>query len=63
MIHGYGGSYMHYCNMLKALMQEFHQVYAIDLPGMGFSSKENINIKTPKHAIDFFINTIEEWRK
>ena len=35
----------------------FH-VYAIDLPGMGFSSKSDINISDRENTLNFFMGTI-----
>ena len=57
LIHGYGGSNVHYSRMYKELIKMFH-VYSIDLPGMGFSSKGDINISDRDNTLNFFMGTI-----
>lgn len=41
LLHGYGGSNLHYSRMYKELIKKF-KVFSIDLPGMGLSSKADI---------------------
>ena len=43
--------------MYKKLLSAFH-IISIDLPGMGLSSKENINISNKEQAMDFLSGTI-----
>lgn len=38
-------------------MKDF-RVYSIDLPGMGYSSKEDIVLDTYEETLDFFMGTI-----
>ncbi|KAM3141159.1 hypothetical protein pb186bvf_006764 [Paramecium bursaria] len=57
LLHGYGGSNVHYSRMYKELIKMFH-VYSIDLPGMGFSSKGDINISDRDNTLNFFMGTI-----
>lgn len=40
LLHGYGGSNLHFSKLYKRLIENF-RVFSIDLPGMGFSSKES----------------------
>jgi len=40
LLHGYVGSHAHFCRMYNKLTQHF-QVFSIDVPCMGFSSKES----------------------
>jgi len=48
--------------MIKELSQTFH-IYALDLPGMGLSSRPDFNYETTEEAINFFVESIEHWRK
>lgn len=36
-------------------------IYSIDLPGMGYSSKENIKITNYEDTLAFFMQTIKLW--
>lgn len=58
MFHGYGSSYIQYCKIFNDLAKEY-RIYAIDLPGMGFSSKEGIKLSTYENSLDFFMSTLE----
>ena len=62
MIHGYGGSGMVFYKMFKRLSEKFH-VYCIDLLGMGRSSRNEFNCETFKECEQYFVNSIEKWRK
>jgi pimeloyl-ACP methyl ester carboxylesterase len=35
----------------------------LDLLGMGGSSRPDFNLETPQECVDFFLNSIEEWRE
>ncbi len=35
----------------------------LDLLGTGGSSRPNFNLETPEECVDFFLNSIEEWRQ
>lgn len=61
-VHGYGGSSITFYKMIKRLARKF-QVFCIDLLGMGLSSRPEFNCKTTEEAVNFFVNSIEEWRK
>jgi pimeloyl-ACP methyl ester carboxylesterase len=60
-LHGYGGTFAHYSKIFNQLSQKFY-IVAIDLPGMGSSSKEHINISNYEETRSFFTGTIEAWR-
>ena len=61
-IHGYGGSSVTFYRMIKDLSQKF-QVFCIDLLGMGLSSRPKFEVYDTKECINFFVDSIEEWRK
>ena len=61
-VHGYGGSSITFYKMIKRLSIKF-QVFCIDLLGMGLSSRPEFNCQTTEEAVNFFVNSIEEWRK
>ena len=48
--------------MIKPLSEKY-EVYVIDLPGMGLSSKTIWNMNESKEVINYFTECIEEWRK
>ncbi|CAD8086389.1 unnamed protein product [Paramecium sonneborni] len=60
MLHGYGGSNVHYCRIYEQLIRKF-RIYSIDLPGMGYSSKSDILMESYKDAIEFFMGTISKF--
>ena len=62
LIHGYGGSGVTFFRMIEELSQEF-TVYCIDLLGMGLSSRPNFTAQNTEETNDFFVESIEEWRK
>jgi len=51
-----------YYKMLKKL-SETYQVYAIDLIGMGLSSRPNFICTTTEETVALFTGTIEKWRE
>jgi len=60
-VHGYNSSCVHYIKMLKKFYKEFN-LFAIDLIGMGFSSRPQPDFKDSKDYINFFIDSIEAFR-
>jgi abhydrolase domain-containing protein 5 len=61
MVHGFMASSLHYIKMLKHFNEDFN-VYAIDIIGMGFSSRPQINFQDSKNLINFFVDFIEAFR-
>ncbi|KAL4456224.1 hypothetical protein ABPG74_014185 [Tetrahymena malaccensis] len=61
LVHGFAASSLSYYKMLMPLSQKY-EVYAIDLPGMGLSSKPEWNFQGPEPVINFFVESIEQWR-
>jgi pimeloyl-ACP methyl ester carboxylesterase len=61
LLHGYGGTHAHYCKMYKKMVEQFY-ILAIDLPGMGYSSKDNIKITNFEDSLEYFLLTIDAWR-
>ncbi|CAD8126657.1 unnamed protein product [Paramecium sonneborni] len=59
LLHGYGGSNLHYSKIYGEIIKKF-KVYSIDLPGMGYSSKQDIKIDFFEEAMEFFIGTISK---
>lgn len=57
MFHGYGGSHATYARTYKELIQNF-RIFSIDLPGMAFSSKKDINLTNFDDTLDFFAETL-----
>lgn len=62
MIHGYAGSALMYYPLFKYLHGKFH-VIAIDLIGMGCSSRPEFLANSTREAGLFFIESIEQWRQ
>jgi proline-specific peptidase len=62
LIHGYGGSNIFYFKMLKNLSEHF-RVISFDLLGMGLSSRPYFNCDSTEETIEFFIESIENWRQ
>jgi len=62
MIHGYGSGSGLFYKMLKQLSEKFH-IYMLDLLGMAGSSRPDFNSVAPKECVDFFTDSIEEWRR
>ncbi len=61
-IHGYGGTLVTFYKMIKDLSLKF-QVFCLDLLGMGMSSRPKFEVFSTKECINFFVDSIEEWRK
>jgi cardiolipin-specific phospholipase len=47
---------------MKELSNHFN-VYSIDLPGQALSSRPPFECQTPEEIVDFFTNSIEQWRQ
>jgi pimeloyl-ACP methyl ester carboxylesterase len=62
MIHGLGGSYAAQFKLYQALSEKFH-IFALDLPGMGTSYRYKWIFKDTKSIMNFYNESIEEWRK
>lgn len=62
LLHGYGGSSITFCRLLKDLSKEY-KVLCPDFIGMGQSSRPKIEFETPDGTIDFFVESLESWRK
>ena len=61
LIHGYGSGAVFYYKMIAELRHKFH-VYAIDLNGMGSSSRRPITNFDFNNVVNFFIDALELWR-
>lgn len=61
-MHGYFGVAASYYKMIKALSYKSN-VYSIDLPGRGLSSRPRFKLQNPKEIIDYYIDSLESWRK
>ena len=62
MLHGFAGSALLYYPLFEYLSTRYH-VLALDLLGMGCSSRPEFLANTTREACLFFIESIEEWRK
>lgn len=62
LIHGFGGSGMIFFRLFKRLKEDYH-VFAIDLLGMGCSSRPKFLARTKEEAEWFYIQSLEKWRK
>ncbi|CAI2369950.1 unnamed protein product [Moneuplotes crassus] len=62
LIHGFGGSALIFFKLFKRLSENYH-VYAIDLLGMGRSSRPKFLARTKTEAEDYYICSIEMWRE
>jgi pimeloyl-ACP methyl ester carboxylesterase len=61
-IHGYQGTGVLFYKVFNDFIAHFN-VYCIDMIGMGLSSRPQVEFPTPHEYIDFFINSIELWRR
>ena len=61
LVHGFGGSGVLYYKVMKDLAKNFY-VIAIDLLGMGTSSRVKYTCKNGDEADEFFMEVIEKWR-
>jgi len=61
LIHGYGGSGALLYRLFPYLIKEFH-IFAIDLIGMGSSSRPPFDCKNGDEADNYMIGYLEKWR-
>lgn len=58
LLHGFGGTGMTFVRIFEKL-RPYAQVHALDLYGMGYSSRGNFNDKfTAEETIDYFVNSL-----
>jgi len=62
MLHGYGGTGLFFFKLFKDL-SEHYKIYTIDHLGMGLSSRPNFDCESVEDTTDFFIESLEAWRK
>lgn len=62
LIHGYGGSALTYYPLFQYLNGKYH-VIAIDLMGMGCSSRPDFLAQSTREAGLFFVESLELWRR
>lgn len=62
LVHGFGAALGHWARNLDTLAQ-YHTVYAIDLIGFGRSGRPYFKPKNAEEAEEFFIESLEGWRK
>jgi len=62
LFHGFGAGVAFWTSNLKEFSQH-HTIYAIDLPGFGRSSRMPFELNTPEEAEEYFIKSIEMWRR
>ncbi|EGR30718.1 hypothetical protein IMG5_124850 [Ichthyophthirius multifiliis] len=62
LLHGYGNTSLSYYKMIKDLSFKF-DTYALDLLGMGLSSRPKYEINDIKETIEFFVESLELWRQ
>lgn len=62
LVHGWAGSWVVYYRLLEALSKDY-RLWCIDLLGMGGSSRPEFNVNNHTDALNFFVDSIEEWRK
>jgi len=60
--HGYNSNSTIFCRSAKLLAKEY-RVYIFDLLGHGLSSREHLGFETSEEILDFYIESIEHWRK
>jgi pimeloyl-ACP methyl ester carboxylesterase len=58
LIHGLAGSSVIYFKIFKKLSQYF-RIYAVDLPGMGCSSRIHVEFKDHKQCEDYFLERLK----
>jgi pimeloyl-ACP methyl ester carboxylesterase len=61
LVHGYGGSGVLLYRIFKELSQHFNLI-AIDLLGMGSSSRPSFPCETGEQADTYCMNFLENWR-
>ena len=62
MLHGFQACNLTYYRMIKYLAKDFI-IFCPDFLGMGLSSRPKINFSNEKECIEFFVETIEAFRK
>ena len=62
LVHGFGGCGLIFFRLFKELKEKYH-VIALDLLGMGRSSRPELLARTKDETEDFYIQSIEKWRK
>lgn len=62
MLHGHGGGVGNWFSNYDALAEHF-RIYAIDWLGWGRSDRPDFKGKTPNSALDWWLNSLEGWRK
>mmetsp|Transcript_18153 Transcript_18153/g.16060 ORF Transcript_18153/g.16060 Transcript_18153/m.16060 type:complete len:147 (+) Transcript_18153:358-798(+) len=62
LIHGLGGSAMIFFKLFKHFSEKYH-VIAIDLLGMGRSSRPKFLARTKDEAEQYFCQSLEKWRE
>ena len=48
--------------MIKPLAQS-RRVFAIDIPGMGLSSRPDFDLKDPESTLEYLLSWLESWRE
>jgi pimeloyl-ACP methyl ester carboxylesterase len=62
MLHGFAAGLAFWVSNFEPLAKN-HTIYAIDLPGFGRSSRVAYRGSSIKEAEEYFVLTLEEWRK
>jgi len=62
LLHGYSGSLILFCPLLKDLSRRF-RIFCIDFLGMGLSSRPDFKCTNPERTIQYFVESCEKWRK
>lgn len=63
MLHGVGGTGLCFFNLFKSLSRNYN-IWSIDLLGQGASTRPSfISSSDPEEACNFFVESIERWRK
>lgn len=62
LVHGFAGTSLNFFRIFKLLEDHYH-VYAFDLLGKGWSSRPEFLPSNCDETEEFFIQSIEEWRK
>ena len=60
-VHGFGASGLMYWRVMKPLAKHY-QLFFVDLPGMGSSTRVPFLCKTVSETQEFFTSFLEEWR-
>lgn len=62
LIHGYFVGKLSFFKMVKDLSQHY-RLWTIDMVGMGLSSRPEFNSQSTEETIDYFVESIEQWRR